>query len=236
MRKLYLYIGLLSLLFVAPVWADAGLGNLLNKITLPLSAEQWVSTKTALVTVGVNATVSDSALEKIQDQVLQKLSKLSSEGEWHITSFDRSLDKSGLERLQIAAQARLPSSALPNLRDKAKAISEPGETLTIDDIQFTPSAEELRAANTALRNDIYQQAKDELARLNKLYPDQKYYLHEINFIGVVLPLPVAQNMMFAQVKMARGPGGLAVGDKIVLSATAIFASAPDQTVTKMLHG
>lgn len=231
-----LTVGLLSLLVMIPVWAGPGVGSLLNKVTYQLSAEQWVSTKTALVTVGINATVSDSALEKIQDQVLQKLNKLSSEGEWHITSFDRSLDKSGLERLQIAAQARLPSAALSNLRDKAKSISEPGETLTIDDVQFIPSADELRAANTALRNDIYQQAKDELARLNKLYPEQKYYLHEINFMGMVLPLPAAQNMLYAQTKVARGAGELAVGDKLVLSATAVLASAPDQTVIKILHG
>lgn len=231
MRRLY--VGLLSLLVMTSVWADPDVGSLLNKVTFQLSAEQWVSTKTALVIVGINATVSDSALEKIQDQVLQKLNKLSNEGEWHITSLDRSLDKSGLERLQISAQARLPSSALSNLRDKAKAISEPGETLTIDDIQFTPSADELRTANTALRNDIYQQAKDELTRLNKLYPEQKYYLHEINFMGMVSPLPAAQNMLFSQAKMG---GGLAVGDKLVLSATAVLASAPDQTVIKILHG
>jgi hypothetical protein len=237
MRFLAGVFALTALLIAAPSWADTdGVGALLNKVTFKLNAEQWVASKTALVTIGINAGVSDAALEKIQDDVLKKLNQLTNKGEWHITSFDRNLDQSGLENIRMEAQARLPSSALPNLRDKSKAMSKPGETYTLDSIQFTPSEDELRDVNTALRGNIYQQAKEELDRVNKAYPDQKYYMHDINFLSNFMPIAQAQNGMMAMaMKSGGGSGSLAVGDKLVISATVVFAAMPDQGLTKTIH-
>lgn len=235
MRALVLFV--FSFLLFSSVWADDNSSDaLLNKITFQLNAEQWVTTKTALVTIGVNAGVSDVGVEKIQDEVLGKLGKISDQGTWHIVSLDRTQDQSGLEKIQIAAQARLPSLALAGLRDKAKAISKPGETFTLDNLQFTPSEEELRAANTDLRGNIYQQAKEELDRVNKAYPSQKYYLHNIDFIGPLMPAPVAQNT-FVAVRMAQGTvvKELPVGNKLVISATVTLAALPDQLVAKLAH-
>lgn len=228
---------LISALFSITAWADVSLDPLFNKVILQLSAEQWVTSKTALVNVAVNASVSDNAIEKIQGQVLDKLSKLSDKGEWHIISLDRSLDKSGLERIQIMGQARLPNTDLAGLRDKAKAISKPGETYTIDNIQFVPSDDEIRDANSALRDNVYQQVKAELARLAKAYPDQKYYLHNINFASGMIPGPIMpQNVMLAKVS-ANGAGGAAfpVGDKLRLYATVELTTVPDQNLIKLIH-
>lgn len=211
--------------------------DFLNKISLRLSAEQWVTSKTALVTIAINAGVNDAALEKIQENVLKKLNELSDKGEWHIISFDRSLDQSGLENIQMRAQARLPSMALPGLREKAKSISKPGETFSLEGIQFTPSEAEIREANIVLRNNIYQQAKEELDRVNKMYPDQKYYMHYIDFNLGYAPMPMPQNTMM---RMATTPAqassdNLAVGDKMLVSATVVFATAPDISLMKMIR-
>jgi hypothetical protein len=227
---------LLSLL-VFPVGVLAYEGEqaeaLLNRVSFRLSAEQWVTTKTALVTISVNAGVSDIGVEKIQGEVLGKLSKIADQGPWHLIALDRSQDQSGLEKIQITAQARLPSSALSGLRDMAKAMSKPGETFTLDNLQFTPSEDEIRAANIDLRNNIYEQAKEELDRLNKAYPSQKYYIHSIDFLGGALPMPMVQNT-FVSVKMAQGvvTKELPVGDKLVLTATVVLASVADQLVAK----
>jgi hypothetical protein len=234
------FVAMAALLIGTPSLAadSEGIGSLLNRVTFKLSSEQWVTSKTALVTVGISAGVSDAALEKIQDDVLKKLNQLTNKGEWHITSFDRNLDQSGLENIRMQAQARLPSNALPSLRDKTKAMSKPGETYTLDSIQFTPSEDELRDANTALRGNVYQQAKDELDRLNKAYPDQKYYMHDINFLSDYQPVaPMARNGMMMAMAMKSGDGGgnLAVGDKLVLSATVVLAAMPDQGLTKTIH-
>lgn len=233
---------ILSLLVTFPVWAMGDLPGiqdaLLNRFTLRLSAEQYVTTKSALVTVTVNAGVNDSGLEKIQDEVLKKLNSLSSTGDWHIISFDRSQDQSGLEKVVISAQVRLPAASLVGLRDKTKSMSKPGETYTVDNIEFTPSEDEIRAANVLLRNAIYQQAKEEVDRLNKLYPDQKYYIHTVDFISagtIPQPMPMMPNN-YMQATVARAAVGsapnLAVGNKVEISAIVVLASMPDHGLIK----
>ncbi len=227
-----------SLAVTIPVWADSDSSDsLLNRVSLQLSSEQWVATKTALVTIGISASVPDAGLEKVQDNALEKLTKLSDKGEWHIVSFNRYLDQSGLENVQMRAQARLPAAALPNLRDRSKTLSKPGEAFTLDNIQFTPSEQELRDANILLRNNIYQQAKEELDRINKIYPDQKYYIHDVNFLSNVTLATMPQVGIMAMNKSAgsNNANSLAVGDKMYLNATIVFATMPDQALIKMIH-
>jgi hypothetical protein len=220
---------LLSLISITAWGEDIRHDVSMNKVTLQLSAEQWVTTKSAMVNVIINATLNSGGLDKIQDEVLRQLAQVSSLGDWHIVSFDRSLDQSGLEKVVISAQARLPSNSLSSLRDKAKAISKAGETFTLDNIAYTPSQDELRQANIDLRNNIYVQAKDEVERITKLYPDQHYYVHDVNFIANLMngPQPmVMNNMMAARIAPAASNTSLAVGDKLVLTATVILAALP----------
>lgn len=231
MRKIFL--GLFGLILTFPCWADVSLDPLFNKVTMQLTAEQWVTTKTALVNVSVNAAVSDTTLEKIHSQVLDKLNKLSNKGEWHLVSYDRSQDKSGLESVKIIAQARLPEAELAGLRDRAKGISKPGETYAIDSIQFTPSDEEIREANNNLRANIYDQIKAELARLSKAYPDQKYVLHDVNFMSDMSPMPMmATGMMYKANDNGAARAPLTVGDKLRLMATVVLSANPDPNLLK----
>lgn len=227
MKKL---LGLtIGLLFCLPAWAKVDLEPLLNKVTLQLQTEQWVTTKSALVDVSVNAAVTDQGIEKIQANVLQKLSKLSNKGEWHVLSFNRQLDKTGLESVQIMAQARLPQDDLGNLRSQAKSISKPGETYTVDNVQFTPSEEEVRQVNIAMRNALYMQAKAEIDTLNKIYTDQKYYLHDMNFVSQspIMPMPMPMNAMAMEKGMTRAAASpLAIGNKAQLYAMVVVASTP----------
>jgi hypothetical protein len=231
MKKIFLL--LFCFCFSAPLWAAVELEPLLNKVTMQMQAEQWVTTKTALVTVNINAAVTDQGIDKIQAEVMQKLTQLSSKGEWHLLSFNRQLDNSGLENIQMAAEARLPQTELADLRNKAKTISKPGETFTIGNIQFTPSDDELKQANIALRNNLYQQAKAEVDALNKAYPDQKYYMHQIDFTynPPIEPMPMAQNsMMMAKVGSV---SPLSVGNKMQIQASVVIASMPDQILQKL---
>lgn len=222
----------LGLLFSLPVWADINLEPLLNRVTLQLRAEQWLTTKTAQVNVGINASVSDQGIEKLQNEVMGKLSQLA-KGDWHIVSMNRQLDKSGLETVQITAQARLAQSDLNNLRDKAKSISKPGETFSIDNVQFTPSDDEIRQANIALRNNIYLQANAEIDALNKLYPNQKYYLYQVYFVTSA-PMPMAAGLPVGRMNAMAAPA-LSVGDKAELEATVTLASMPDVVTQKLAH-
>lgn len=235
MKRSYWII--VSLLFSVPVWADNNLEPLLNKVTLQLQAEQWVPTKTALVSIGVNAAVASRGIEQVQADVQKKLATLSSKADWHLVSYDRQLDKSGLETIQISAQARLPQPDLLNLRDSVKTMSKPGETYTIENIQFTPDDDEIKQSNITLRNNLYEQAKAEIDALNKIYPEQKYYLHQINFITVPPVMPMA--MMRSEMAMPKMGGGLAapmpIGNKVELHATVVVAAMPEQVTQKLAH-
>lgn len=233
MKKIWIL--LTGLLISAPSFADINLEPLLDKISLQLQAEQWVTTKTALVNVAVNAAVTDQGIEKIQAEVMQKLVQLSDKGEWHILSFDRQLDKSGLEGVQLIAQARLPQTDLGALRGKAKSISKPGETFSIDQVRFTPSDEEIKQANSVLRANLYQQAKAEIEVLNKTYTDQKYYLHQIDFQNVTMPEAMMQpmNYMAKTASLAAPAPALNVGNKVQLQASVVVASMSDLVVKKL---
>ncbi len=223
---------LLGMLIMTPVFADGDLANLLNKVNLQLSANKWVTSQTVKVLVGVDAGLTDAGIEGLQGQVLNKLSQIAA-GEWHITSFSRSQDRSGLESVHINAEARLAQSALPNLRGKAKSISKPGETYTITDVQFTPSDEEITQANSALRGMIYQQAKAEIDALNKVYPEQKYYLYQIDF-NMMPVMPMAKTMYMETAGAAATPSAmpLNVGNRQVMTANVILASVPEMLAKK----
>ena len=229
MKKLFLV--LLGIMFFTPAWADPDLSMLLNKVSLQLRVNKWVTTKTANVVVGVNASVADAGIEKIQNQVLGQLAQLSNLGEWHIVNYNRQQDKSGLETIQISAEARLPQSELVNLRSKAKSISKPGITFTIDDVQFTPSDDEITEANVTLRGMIYQQARMEVDALNKVYPEQKFYLHRIDF-NMMPVMPMAGMAMKANMLAAEAAAPLNVGNKMEMMATVTVAAMPDMLLTK----
>jgi hypothetical protein len=223
---------LLLSFFTSLAWADDSRHDaMLNKVVIKFSAEQWVTSKTALVTIAVNASVAAGSIDKIQDEVLKKLSDIATQGDWHIVSLDRSLDTSGLEKIVISAQARMPTGALAPIRDRAKAASKPGETFTLDNIAFTPSEDDLRQANTDLRSNVYAQARDEIERLDKLYTDQHYYVHDVDFVNEYLPvqgpMPMAGNFM--AMRSAAAPSSnnnLAVGDKLTIMATVVLAALP----------
>jgi hypothetical protein len=213
-----------AIIMAANVYANDNDELLLNKVTFQLKSEQWLVTKTARVTVVVNAALNDQGIEKIQNSVMQKLSQIA-KADWHIVSFNRQQDKAELESVTIHAQARVAQTDLAGLRSSAKSISKPGETYAIDNVEFTPTEEESRAAQAALRNDIYQQAKHELDVLGATYPAQKYYLHQIDFMQSSIVMPMAVNAYATRAAAAAPP--LSVGNKAELQATVVLASTPD---------
>ena len=86
-----------------------------------LKSEQWVTTNSALVNVRIDASVSDIGIENLQAAVIKKLNQISDKAEWHVLSYDRQLDKSGLENIQMIAQARLAQSELANLPPESQS-------------------------------------------------------------------------------------------------------------------
>lgn len=152
-----------------------------NRIIYRVSAEKWVKTDDARVVVGVTAAVKDSDIAKMRSGLMVKLNKIS-QADWHITRFDRRVDQSGLESVNITATTRIKEDKLVDLRSKAKKVSQPGETYRINNIDFSPSMAAQQKVKDALRAEIYQKVNDELARLKKAYPAQDFTVFRVNFL------------------------------------------------------
>jgi hypothetical protein len=198
----------------------------LNIINLQLQAEEWVTTKTAKVVVDINSNLGDKQLASVNADVMQKLAAISKAAEWRVTTFERTKDSSGLEKVFIQAEIRLPEAALVDLRQKAEKVSKPGETFTISNIDFTPDLLATQEANAAVRNKIYLAVKQELEHLNKMYAGQKYFLHKIYFNNSEVFMAAKTDMLAlaspASTKSSRAT--MTVNNKIVMSANVELAS------------
>lgn len=200
----------------------------LNLISFAVSAEKWVKTDTAKVVVGVDANLKQDGLEKLQGDFMQRLKQFSSNASWRITRYDRSQDRSELERVHMEAEARLPESELSGLRAQAKKMSSPGMKYSIINIEYKPSLADVEAVREAVRAEIYQKIAAEIAQLNKTYPGQNYFVHSVYFIGDGVgptPAPRAQEMMSsAKVMRAVTLPAMTVSDKVMLQARVYVAA------------
>ncbi|MDI9818534.1 MULTISPECIES: hypothetical protein [unclassified Legionella] len=200
---------------------------LLDKVAFQVSAKQWVSTQTALLTVNVNATLNHADLVKARAQIMNRLAKIAP-GEWHLTQFERSQDSSGLEKLFVTAEARVLQNNLTNIYLDAKNVSKPGETYTINSIEFKPDLDEVQQVKQQLRERLYQQVNDEISRLNKVYPGQHYTLNNLVFFeGDRAPLPQPKAYQAREINtmvMAAAAPALTVSNELVMSAVVELAS------------
>ncbi len=198
----------------------------LDEVTFQVSAKQWVSTQTALLTVNVNVTLNDADLVKARDEIMGKLNQIAA-GEWHLTQFDRSQDSSGLEKLYVQAQARVSQSSLTHIYQQAKAVTKPGASYEIGSVEFKPSLEEVQKVKSSLRDQLYKQAADELARLNKLYVGQNYSVNQLLFFDADA-VPQAKlyrsNETVAAMAMPAAAPSLTVSNELVMSALVRAAS------------
>ncbi len=152
----------------------------LDTITFQVSAKQWINTQTAVLSVNINATLTNADLVKTRAEIMDKLNKIA-KGEWHLVQFDRSQDSSGLEKLFVQAEARVPQSSLTNVYENAKSVSKAGAVYRIATIEFKPSLDEVQQARVQLRERLYQQASEELDRINKIYSVQSYSINYLIF-------------------------------------------------------
>ena len=202
-------------------------GPALSKIQLQLNAEQWVNTETAKVTVDVSAALEAAGLSGLQQKVLGDLNGIYAT-DWHITHFTQTQDATGLLRATLQIEARLPEAQLPELRDKVKAISKPGATFTIADIDYSPSFAELNTVKGLLRQQLYQQAQAELAVINKMYAPRQYTLYDLTMFmtPVVMMSPGANTMVMARmVTQTETSPSMEVSQRLDASATVTFAAS-----------
>jgi len=198
-----------------------------NTITYQLSAEQWVNTNTAKVDVMVNASLDQTGMQDLQKKIEHSLASIA-KVDWRIVQFNRSESQSGLESVNVLAEARIPAVQITDIRQKAEDLSKPGIKYQIADISYAPTLAEMQKAETNLRNQIYQQVSDEINSLDKTYNNGDFYVSHIEFSLNGAPMPRAKydaaggvNMM-VRAPMAASPGN--VSQKLVMNAEVVLAS------------
>lgn len=194
-----------------------------NKISYQLSVEKWVNTDTARVTVSVNASLDQKALESVQQAMQTNLKQLANVN-WRIVNFSRDQSQSGLETVTAIAQARVPANQIKDMRGKAKSLSKPGMQYQINDISYQPTDDEIQKANAALRQEVYQKVQSEINLLDKTFSDEDFYVQQIDFNSDAMPMPRAVGANVMMLKQAAAPSDTNVSQKVVLNVLVTVAS------------
>lgn len=223
MKKLF--VGMCLLVLSSIVFAEDSLPPaLLDKVAFQVSAKSWVSTQTALLTVNINATLTNADLVKARADIMHNLTSISS-GDWHLVQFDRAQDSSGLEKLTVQAQARVDQGALTNIYLNAKNVSKPGASYEIGAVEFKPSLNEIQRIRDQLREKLYQSVAEEITRINKVYPGQSFSLFNVVIVdgdSLEAPKPMQRDMNTLMV--ATSAANLTVSNELVMTALVEVAS------------
>lgn len=201
MKKL---IVLLSTLLFIPAFAS---------ISIPLEAETWLQTKTANITINVDAATQNQDVLTTQEKIINQLKKLS-HVEWHIVSMNRSEGQSGLTHLVWQVQARVPLAEVNTIANKIKSISVSGRQFSLARTDYSPSFLARQQAQAELREKIYEMAKVVLMQANKALPDQPYHIGKINFMPHYTIPFLRPQMMVNQQNTAT----VSVGNRLMMNA------------------
>ncbi|NBX73041.1 MAG: hypothetical protein EBQ89_01950 [Alphaproteobacteria bacterium] len=222
---------LAALLLAAP--ALAGDIKPDDTVVFHISAEEWVSTDTARVTVQVEAAADGAKTATLRSDMKNAVMAMA-KGEWRLTNFYRSQDSTGLERWNATYEARLPENILGGLFEKAKTASKPGMQLTVGEMDFTPTLDEVQNVQQKLRYQLAQKAAAQIVELNNALPGRQYRLSSLSFgeMGFASPMAMMKRGGPEMMTMAADAPDAAVGSspsmatsqKIVMVAN-IVASA-----------
>lgn len=170
----------LAVLAVPVVSAQTVVPPVLDSVSFNLSAEDWVRSDTAMVTLTVDLAGSGNS-GTVRSDVLKAISGISSKAQWRVVAISPQSDSAGLERWQAQLQARLPEDELSALSERATKASKPGLQVRVAQIAFDPTLAETEAVRAGLRDRIYADVDAEVKRLNKAFPGRNYRAGDISF-------------------------------------------------------
>ncbi|MBV8060194.1 MAG: hypothetical protein JO253_01540, partial [Alphaproteobacteria bacterium] len=175
-----------------------------DRVAFTLTAEDWVTTKTARVVARVDSAVAATATGSARAEMVKAVNNLAP-AEWRLTEFNRMMDQTGLERWSAHFEARLPESDLGSLADTAKKLSKAGMQITINTVDFSPTLDEVEATRAALRVQLYKKVQDQLAALNSAIPGRNYRIADVelgNNENPGIPQPYMAKAMLADAAAA----------------------------------
>jgi len=228
LRKILL---LIALILMSPAAFAQEMPKPDDTVGFSLSAEDWVTTKTAHVTLNVEAAVSAATAGTMRADMIKAVGDVA-KGDWRLVGFNRSQDQTGLDRWSASFESRLPESDLGGLADAAKKASKAGMQITVGDVDFTPTLDETEAVRTTLRARLYKQATDQLAALNAALPGRGYRIAQISFDDADNAPPPPRMMHRPMVMMAGASAAPAPApemehsEKLTMNAQVVYAAVP----------
>lgn len=224
----YLVTAICLLFLATPAWADNEPKDP-AQIVLQLVEEDWVETDTARVVLQLKTLLTDGAeAEPVVDP--KAMFAPVADADWQMTRFQRGQTDTGFEQWVIVAEARVPQSALTGIYDRVKAATSRGRSMSVVEIDFTPSLAERQATAAKLRAALYKRASAEAATIAKQFPDRGFQVQRVDFHDGGQPQPVMMRTQAASeggyADRAKQMAGYspAVAERLVLSATIVVAS------------
>lgn len=200
-----------------------------DEVTLELSVEDWVETKTATVRVAADLAVESGRFGAARQELVATLQGFGTGAEWRIVDFGKLGDDAGFERWRLVAEARVPEAALAELAGKTKGATKPGRALSVDSIEYTPTLAEREAVLDRLRAQVYARVAAEIAALNKAFPDREFRVRAVAMGGGYQAMKERMAMRSGLVAAAPMPadaaGGLAGAEKATLTARVTLAAS-----------
>ena len=157
--------------------------NCTTKVTMDFYTEKWLQTSNSEVTIAINASAPANKADAISKEFITKLSKISNQADWQITSINSSESESGLLKISAQANARIENNKLGELRTNLKSLSTPGEQYNISSISNQAELTTINNNKAALRKDLYAQIMKGENELNTANIDGKssYKVYKIFF-------------------------------------------------------
>jgi hypothetical protein len=240
MIRRLMIVSLFALVLAAPFSASAEEPKPDDTVAFDLSADDWVSTKTARVTIDVEAAVNASNEGTTRDDMIKSVNSVA-KGDWRLIGFNRAQDNTGLERWSATFEARLPESALNGIQDTAKKAGHAGMQLTVNQIDFSPTLDETETVRANLRLKLIKEANDQLTTLNATLPGRNYRLSGLSFDGAVVEpaepvaVPMAMRrvpgpmMAMASVASSAPAPSIERSEQITMQAHVVYAASPQQS-------
>lgn len=235
MRRAILLLAFLAVLLPSAARAEDPKPD--DSVVFDLSTEDWVTTKTARVVIGVEAAVTGSTAGTMRASILKSVENLA-KADWRLIGFDRAQDQTGLERWSAQLEARIPENELSGLNEAAKKNSKAGLQLTVRTVDFVPTLEEVQSKLTEMRAKLYKNANDQLSTLNAALPGKNYRIALIDFTPPTSAAPT-NNARFYGTRAKASMLALAAPDsaseestpmersqKLTVTARLVLAAAP----------
>lgn len=226
MKAVVLSVVMLALASMASAVADDRRTG--GRIVLQLVEEAWAETQTARVAIMLKILLTDDSASGATVEPTTLLDQVAA-GDWRVSSFHREQTDTGFEQWVIVAEARLPQSALTGIYERVKQASERGRSLSVLEIDFTPSLAEQEATAAALRAAIYARAAAEAAAVADVFPDRDFRVHRVSFNDPQpRPVPMEARALRSMAADAQptpdGGGGPPVSERLVMQATVVIAA------------